>query len=48
MDNQIKQLKKKKEQNFSLDEKDTSNIKDLIKQEYLSSKDQMHNYMPEI
>lgn len=48
LDNQIRQLKKKKEQNFSLDEKDTSNIKDSIKQEYLGAKDQMHTYMPEI
>lgn len=48
LDIQIKQLKKKKEQNSLLDEKDSKDIKSTIAQEYQGIKDTMHSYIPEI
>ncbi len=46
LDNQIKQLKKKKEQNSFLDEKDSKDIKSTISSEYLTIKESMHLYLP--
>lgn len=53
LDNQIKQLKKKKEQNSLLDEKDNKDIKANITQEYDSLKELIgtgkdNPYLPEL
>jgi hypothetical protein len=53
LDNQIKQLKKKKEQNSLLDEKDNKDIKATITLEYDSLKELMgtgkdNPYLPEL
>ena len=49
LDNQIKTLKKKREQNSILDEKDNKDIKSAIAAEYQAMKDQMTlAYLPEI
>lgn len=53
LDNQIKQLKKKKEQNSLLDEKDNKDIKATITQEYDSLRGLMGSgkdnpYLPEL
>lgn len=49
LDNQIKALRKKKEQNSILDEKDNKDIKSSIAQQYQGLKDQMTvAYLPEI
>lgn len=55
LDNQIRQLRKKKEQNSLLDEKDNKDIKATITQEYDSlkelmgsTKDPNNPYLPEL
>lgn len=49
LENQIKILKKKKEQNSVIDGKDNKDIKATIANEYMNMKDQMtHVYLPEI
>ena len=47
MENQIKILKRKKEQNSILDGKDSKDIKSTIAIEYQNMKENMHYFLPE-
>lgn len=48
LENQIKMLKKKKDQNNMIDEKNSKDIKSMIATEYQNMKETMHFYLPEL